>query len=571
MARSRTEADRTRLQFGMALLGQGRMAEAEAIFRGLLRQNPADADALYHLGLLMIATGKAERGADLIGRSIRLNPGFAPAYCNRGAALAALKRPAEALACYDKAVALQPGFADAHYNRGILLGEIGRTEDAVRAFEAALSAQPAFPDALNGLGNLLNGMGRHQDALIRLDAAIGLEPVHAKAHCNRGNALLGLDQPAEALASFDRALSLQPDMAEAWCNRGEALAELQRPLDAQRSFERALALRPDFAEAEFGLSLVLLAQGDYAAGFRHHEARWKRLGFPPPRTFRRPPWLGRDNLAGRTLFIHPELFLGDMIQFCRYAKRAEAAGASVALAAPAVLREVLQSLGAGISLLNEDEVPARYDLHCPLMSLPLAFATTLETVPHDVPYLHADPARVSAWLGRIGRHGFRIGVCWHGSAQRQALGRSFPVTMLRDIAQLPGVRLISLQAGPGSEQRADLPSGMVIEDYPADTPDGGLRPFADDAAIMTVVDLVISLDSAAAHLAGALGRPLWVALRHVPDWRWGLAGQTTPWYPTARLFRQTRRNDWGAVFAAMHAALRERVAEPDAIRAADTG
>jgi tetratricopeptide (TPR) repeat protein len=543
------DANDAKLSRGMALHQQGRLAEAEKLYREVLQQSPKRFDALYLLGIAALSAGKPQRAADLIERSIRQNAAFPPAWCNRGLALAQLGRHAQALSSFDKALALDPAFAETWYNRGISLRALGRPQDAIASFDKAITLRPSDAEAHNNRALALNALRRHAEALSSLDRAIALNPGLAETHTNRGNALVGLNRPADALSSFDRALVLNPDLAEAWCNRGDALHDLNRPDDAEASFRQALLRRPDLAEAHFGLSLTLLSLGRYDEGFRHHEWRKKRATPDGARSFPQPLWFGDSPIAGKTLFIHPELFLGDMINMCRFAPLAEAKGAKVILAAQEPLRAMLQSLSPTLTLIGEHETPPRFDLHCPLMSLPLAFQTTLQTVPATVPYLHPDPARTASWQDKIGAHGFRIGICWQGSAASVAMDRTFPVTRFSEISKLPNVRLISLQTGEGTEQLAALPS---VETY--DEPGAGLRPFEDTAAMMANLDLVITADTAIAHLAGALGRPTWIALKHVPDWRWGLSCDTTPWYPTVRLFRQIASNDWSPVFEALTAA-----------------
>lgn len=545
------ETIEAKLQHGMALHQQGRLGEAEKLYREVLQRSPKRSDALYLLGIIALATNKPQRAADLIERSIRQNPTFPPAHCNRGLALSALGRYADALASYDTAITLAPDFADAHYNRGVLLKDLSRPAEAVGSFETSLSLRPNDPEALNNLGCALKDLRCYEEALACFDKAIRLRPDFAAAYCNCGSVLSGLKRPSEALASYDRALTLQPDLAEAFCNRGDALHELKRPENALESFDHALTLQPKLAEAHFGKGLTLLITGRYAEGFRHHEWRTKRLHPEPVRSFPQPLWLGDKELSGKTLFIHPELFLGDMINFCRYAILAEQQGAKVILAARDPLRRLLASLSPTISIVKETDTPAHFDYHTPLMSLPFAFKTTIETVPSETPYLHPEPERSRIWRHRIGDHGFKIGICWQGSATSIDMDRTFPLGSFSHIARLPSVRLISLQTGPGVEQLVQFPE---IEHF-EEPPDGSLRPFVETAAMMANLDLVITSDTAFAHLAGALGRPTWVALKHVPDWRWGLEDDTTPWYPTARLFRQTTIGDWTNVFADIYQAL----------------
>ncbi len=541
----------------IALHEGGRLTEAEKLYREILQQNPRHAGALYLLGVISISLQRFQRAADLIGRSIRISPDFPPAYCNLGIALAALNRSAEALSGYDAAIARKPDFAEAHYNRGLLLKDLGRHAEAIESLNLALDLRPDDVEARNARGLVLNVLKRHEDALAEFDATIAQRPDHAEAHNNRGMTLTLLKRPGDALASFDRALALRPDLPDAWCNRGDALHELNRIEDAVASFDRAISLRSDFAEAHFGRSLSLLTLGRYKQGFRDHEWRTRRANAPAVRSFRQKPWSGESNIAGRTLFIHPELYLGDMVQFCRYAAVAAERGGKVVLAVQRSLRGLLTTLHPDVTLIDVADTPPRFDMHCPLLSLPLAFGTTIETVPAPVPYLRAEPERAARWETTLGDESFKIGICWQGNPHRTELDRDVPVSAFAPLARLPGVRLISLQTGTGLRQLNGLPDDVRVEDYD-DTSDNGMRPFEEMAAMIANLDLVITTDTVVAHVAGAMGRPAWVVLKQVPDWRWG-QGETTPWYPTLRLFRQKERGDWDWVFSCLCAALIDAV------------
>jgi tetratricopeptide (TPR) repeat protein len=538
----------------MQLHELGRLADAERLYRTVLQQNPRHAGALYLLGLVAMATQRMERGADLLARSIRLNPDFPPAHCNLGIALTALNRPQEALVRYDKAIAMQPELADAWYNRGVLLKDLGREQEALESFERTLALRPDDIDALNNRGLILTVQRRFDKALIDFERILAIRPSFAPAECNRGMVFTHQRRPEQALAAFDRAIALQPDFAAAWCNRGDALHELGRIEDAIASYNRSLALQPDLAEAHFGLSLSLLLSGRYPDGFAEQEWRHRRAGARAPRYGKDRLWLGGSALAGRTLLIHPELYLGDMVQFSRYALLAVEQGARVLLAAPTPLCPLMRTLHPDIKVIDETQEVPEFDLHCPLLSLPLAFGTTTASVPAPIPYLRADPGLQAEWKARLGPDGVKIGVCWQGHPARAELDRSFPVTAFALLSAVPGIRLISLQTGAGSEQLNALPPPLTIENF-EDTSDNGMRPFTTLAAMISNLDLVITTDTVVAHVAGAMGRPTWVALKAVADWRWGQTADTTPWYPSTRLFRQDRRGDWEGVFAQIMTAL----------------
>jgi len=351
----------------------------------------------------------------------------------------------------------------------------------------------------------------------------------------------------DALAAYQAAAALDPASAPLHFNIAATLRQLRRFADAIASYDRAIALRPDFAMAWHNRALCFLQLGDMVTGFRDYEWRKACPTFHDPRYAAPNQWTGQD-IAGRTLFIYPELFLGDLIQFGRFALSARRLGARVLLGAPPEMHGLLRTLGAGVTLLPDDAEPQDVDYRCALMSLPAAFSTTLQTVPWAPAYLRAEPDRVSHWRRRIGEDGFRIGVAWQGSLA--AVQRSFPLASMQTLSTLPGVRLISLQKINGLEQLDSLPAGMTVEQLGADF-DPGPDLFLDTAAAMTCCDLVITPDTSVVHVAGALGVPTWLALPYVEDWRWLENRKGTPWYPSVRLFRQRSRGDWGDVFAQM--------------------
>lgn len=358
----------------------------------------------------------------------------------------------------------------------------------------------------------------------------------------------------EALKGFLGAAKLNPASPVLPFNAGNTLRVLGRFEEAMACYDQAIALQPDFAIAHHNKAFCRLLLGDFAAGFRDYEWRKACPTFDDPRYGLGRAWTGQS-LRGRSLLIYPELFQGDLIQFCRYAVLAERRGASVRLAAPRAMHALLRTLSPTIRLAPEDAPPARGEFHCALMSLPHLLGTTLESIPAQ-PYLKAEPDRVARWRAQIGPAGLKVGVAWQGSTAPYALPlqRSFPLKALEPLAGLAGVRLISLQKHNGLDQLATLPPGMEVETLGEDF-DPGPDAFLDTAAAMTCCDLFITPDTSVAHLAGALGVRSWIALPQVADWRWLAGRDDSPWYPSTRLFRQAVRGDWGGVFAAMAAAL----------------
>jgi tetratricopeptide (TPR) repeat protein len=568
---------------------QGWLTEAEGLYRQILAHTPLHFDALHLLGVIEHQKGHHAAAEPLIERAIDINPDVAAAHSNLGLVLRSLKRSGAALASYDRAIGFKPDYADAFNNRGNALLELRRLDEALASYDRAIGFKPDHADAFNNRGNALRELKRLNEALVSYDRAIALKPDHADAFNNRGNALRELKRPAEALASYDRAIALKPDYADAFSHRGNALHELRRFDEAlasydcaialkpdhadafnnrgialQRvkrlhealaSYDRAIALKPDYADAFKNRGMARLLEGDYRTGWVDYEWR-KRLPRPIAlRTYLQPVWLGDQDIAGKRLLVYWEQGLGDTIQFCRYLRLAEAKGAKVIFSPQTSLMRLLRGLSPTLDILDSESTPAQFDYHIPLLSMPLAFKTDLHTIPADMPYLQAEPDRIKEWKARLGDRGLKVGIAWWGSKLGTDIGKSFHMRLLHSISNLPGVRLISLQKGEGAEQLEDLPRGMNVETL-GDEFDSGPDGFLDSAAVMENLDLIITTDTSVAHLAGALARPTWVALKSVPDWRWMLDRSDSPWYPTMRLFRQTTDGDWRGVFANVETQLR---------------
>ncbi len=534
---------------GNALMQLKRLDGALASYDRALALKPDYAEACYNRGNALMELKCLDEALAHYDRALALKPDYAEAYNNRGNALMELKRLDEALASYDGALALKPDHAEAYNNRGNALMEFKRLDEALASYDRALALKPDYAEAYNNRGRALTNLERLSEALESLDKALALKPDDADAHNNRGAALKELKRLDEALTSYDCALALEPGHAGAHYNRGNALIMLKRLDEALGSLDKALALKPGFSEAACSKSACLLLDGCFEDGWPLYESRKNvavYAGHFSSRSFAQDLWSGDASLSGKTLFIHWEQGLGDTIQFCRFAKLAEQRGAKVVFSAQNRLRRLLQTLSPAIEIIDENQAPAEFDCYCPLLSLPLAFRTTSDNIPEDAPYLRAEPDRVCMWRDKIGGEGFKIGIAWQGSTNDD--GRSFAPEEFMGVSRIPNVRLISLQKGSGQEQLQALPGGMEVESLGEDF-DAGDNAFLDAAAVMENLDLVITADTSVAHLAGALARPVWVALKHVPEWRWMLDRIDSPWYPTMRLFRQPARGDWRGVFS----------------------
>jgi tetratricopeptide (TPR) repeat protein len=568
---------------------RGELASAERLCLRILGAWPSDFASLLMLGAIATSGGRRDEAVAYFTRATASQPDAAVAHHNLGIVLLDLRRAEEALASFERALALAPGQAETYCDRAGAHQALQHFDAALADLSTALSLNPRLPRAHSNRGTVLHGLGRLDEALASYNQAISLRPDYALAHSKKAATLLAMKRPDDALKSCERAIRLDANLAVAHVNRGAVLDYLGRRAeagaafatavrldprdpaaqngyaayvawgegrfdDARRGLEHAIELDPAYAEGYFNLALLHLLAGDFARAWPLYEWR-KRL--PDPIGNRRVAarlWLGAEPIAGQRLLLHAEQGLGDTIQFARLALDCRALGADVTLAVPRALVRLIRTMEPTLPIVRDDEPLPVADFHCPLLSLPLALKLDGARIPAPVPYLRAEPERVQHWADAVGPPGFRIGVAWHGNTKNLDHSRFFPLAMLRDIAALPGVRLISLQHGEGTEQLASLPGGMRVETLGEDFDAGG-DAFIDSAAVLSHLDLVIAADSALGHLAGALGRPVWLALKRHPDWRWQLGRPDSPWYPAHRLFRQATAGVWDDVFAAMTAEL----------------
>lgn len=580
LAMQPTHFDALHLQ-GLIASRLGQPKRAVELIRRAIGQNAAVAAAHRHLGNALRDLGRFEEALDSYTKAIECRGDFKQAYVNRAMTLLILRRAMQALVDLDRAIALGAADAQVHLYRGSALIDLKRPAEAAVSCERAIQLQADLPDAYVNHGTALYLLGsfeaaaasceravhlkadhagahayrgaallalrRLDDALASLDTSVALDPQNAFAHNVRALCLLGLQRPQQALESCERAIALRPDLADAYNTRGLALSDSLRFEEAVASFDESIALQPQLSEPHFNQGLVYLRRGDFERGWELYDRRpmidrGALLGGTVHL------WDGSQEIAGKAVFTYAEQGLGDTMQFCRYAILLRERGARVVLGIQDGLRPLLRGLGPGIDVIGLGEDPGDVDFHCPLLSLPRAFGTRLCSIPSTVPYLRPDPARVSRWRERLGAHGRLIGVRWQGSTGRADAGRSFHVRHFEAIARVPDVRLVSLQKGAGSEQLFDLPASLQIEDLGENFEPEGADAFLDVAAVMQCLELIITSDTSIAHLAGALGRPTWVLLKHVPDWRWLTERDDSPWYPTMRLFRQSRPGDWAGVF-----------------------
>jgi tetratricopeptide (TPR) repeat protein len=545
----------TLLMLGIALAQKGEPAEALRLFEQSIQLAPNTAEAHYNRGEALRNLQRLDEALLSYARAVQLRPGYALAHHARGAVLCQLGRLAEALQSLERAIDLQPDHSEPHFSRAVVLAGLKKPKEAVAGYERAIQLRPDYAEAFSSRAVALVELERLSDALHSCDRAVQIRPDYAEAHCNRGTVLRRLQRLDEALASFDHAIRLQPGLSEAHTGRGNVLLDLGRLHEALASCDHAIQLKPDYAEALANKANLCLLFGDMSEGWRLYEWRWKVKPEEQTRNFQQPLWLGNEPIAGKTILIHWEQGLGDIIQFCRYIPLVGRLGARVVFEVPRSLAPLMKTLECECAIVEAGRPLPHFDLQCPLMSLPLAFRTTLETIPGRVPYLHCDEEKSNAWRRRLRQgSGLRVGLVWStGHDQRtwsivEQKRRDIPLSQLESL-NIEGVDFYSLQIGDAAvSQLKSLQSagwnGPKIADHTDE-----IRDFSDTAALIDNLDLVISVCTSVAHLAGAMGTRTWVLLQYRADWRWLLDRSDSPWYPTATLFRQASPNDWTNVVA----------------------
>lgn len=538
---------------GMSLHVQGELSQAAECFQQAVCLNPDYAEAHNNLGVALQAQGKLAAACERYRHALYLRPQYAEAQRNLDLAIEAQRQQDEGRQRYPHDLRLQTGSAEAQYNLGVALREEGRIDESMASYRRALELDPGFVAAQYNLGVALHEQGKLDEAAQCYRRALQLRPQYADAHNNLGAVWQRQGKLDRAIDCYRAALRIQPNYVTALNNLGVTLYEQGKPDEALGCYEAALRLQPDDPEVRLNRALILLQQGDLANGWREYEWRWQSAA-SVKRLFRQPLWDGSP-LGGRTILLHAEQGLGDTLQFIRYAPLVQQHGGRVLVECPQALLQILRACRGIDGLVAKGTELPNFDVHVPLLSLPRVFGTTLETIPSTIPYLAADARRLAAWQERLASlPGFKIGLAWQGNpAAPRDWSRSMALEEFVPLARLPNVWLVSLQKGPGAEQILPLAERLPIVDWSQELDATG--PFVDTAALMKSLDLVVTSDTALAHLAGALGVPVWVALSVGPDWRWLMNRDDSPWYPTMRLFRQQSLGDWPDVVARMVDAL----------------
>ena len=492
-------------------------------------------------------------------QALQLQPGDARLHHALGGLLYSLRRPAKALASYEEALRLHPGYVEAYNDRGLALQAVGRHEEALASYSAALARRPDYPEACYNRANAHAALGQFAAAEADYRRAIAGGLRRPEAFNNLALALGEIGRTAEAAHQLRQLLELHPGYAEGWYNLGRSLDRLGQHEQAITAYERALELRPEDVDSHWNLSLLKLRRGELQEGWRLYEARFAmdtRLGHVM--RFQERRWTGSQDLRGKRIFIWAERGLGDTLQFCRYAPLLADRGADVVIEVQPRLKALLAGQFSGAHVIGQGESIPPFDYQCPLLSVPRAFGTELATIPAAVPYLKSNPAAVERWSQKLPADAaLRVGIFWQGNVKADAgamYSRSLPLALLEPLSRPDGLRLVSLQIGAGARELASVSFRDRVVSFSEEL-DAGPDAFLDTAAILSKLDLVISCDTSVAHLAGALGVPVWVALHAGSEWRWLHERCDSPWYPSMRLFRQSVPGDWQSVVNDMCRAL----------------
>jgi len=553
------------LQAAAAQHSAGQYAEAIHSYTQALDLAPGLPELHINIGSVFLACGQPAKALKHFQRTVHLRPDFAEAHYNLGIVQARLKRLEKAIESYGKSISLKPDFQPAHFNLANVYTKLDRPELAMKHYLAVLKLNPQHFKALTRLGTLVHQLGRSDQAISLLQQAIQIKPDYDQAHKELGLVFVHLCEFQKTLACFQTLVKLRPDWADAHCNEGAALNQLGRYHEAIAKYEDALELEPDHASAHWNRSLLFLLLGRYAEGWPEYSWRLRtdisHLAYA--HTYMQAVWDG-TGFQGKRLLVHYEQGLGDVLQFIRYLPMVKARGGTLIFEAPQPICPLIQDwdcIDEIIVSIQQRPVDTPFDLQISLMDLPALFQSTLDNLPGKRPYIRAEPARVKHWGTQFVEPGFKVGLIWAGGAVgRQRVAslklRACQLQHLAQLATVANVKLFGLQKGPGAAQASTLSPSFLIRNVGEEFSD-----FADTAAAIENMDLIISVDTSVAHLAGAMGKPTWVLLKFDADWRWLLERDDSPWYPSMRLFRQARGETWPTVIERVTQALREFLEE----------
>lgn len=545
-----------KLEQARALQEKGDVEGGMILCREIVAEKPDNAEALELLGTLALQRKNHALAIDSLTKAIKLNPNNSTLHAKMGSTFLSLSRYNDALASFDRALVITPESVKTWFERGLVLQKINRNEEALFSYDRAVTLKPDYVEALSNRGNVLNALKRYEEALESYEQALACKSHSPFVHLNRGATLQKLNRNEEAIESCNRAMAINPDYVEALSERGNAFLGLGQHDRALASYAHALAIDPAHVAANFNECFCQLLLGNFDIGWQKFEWRWhtKQLS-SAKRKFPKPVWFGGESLRHKTILLHAEQGLGDTLQFCRYVKWVAALGAKVLLEVQPPLKSLLVELEGVSGIYVRGETLPHFDFHCPLMSLPLAHKTSLSSIPADIAYLRCDQAHADKWEQRLGKRKLpRIGICWSGSTGHVSdHNRSIPFEQFADILS-DGAEFFCLQKELRESDKKALERRDDVQFFGEE-----LKDFSDTAALIALMDVVITVDTSVAHLAGALGKPVWILLPFAPDWRWLTERNDSPWYPTAKLFRQSAVGDWGHAIVHVAERLRESI------------
>ena len=539
----------TYFNLGIVLKDQGKFAEAIEAYKKSISLKSDNARVYNNLGVVLQAQDKCDEAIQAYDKAILLKSDYAEAFNNKGALLLKLGKFDKAIDAYKKSISLKPDYAKAYNNMGVAFKEHGKLEEAIEAYKKVFLLEPDNPEAYKNLGAVLNKQGKLDESIFAYKKAISLRSNDADTYFNLGVVLKDQGKFAESIDAYKKSISIKPTDAESYFNLGNTLLDFGRLEEAEESFRQAILLQSDFTEARYNLSWTLLKSGKIKEGLELYECRLKRKRRKARHPRNHLIWDGIKSITGKNFFVYEEQGLGDIIQFCRYLLLLKEKGAEVTFRVQRKMHALLQTLDSDIVLVESDPDEKEIDFECPLMSLPYLFNTNLDTIPSSKSYLFANDDKVISWEKRLIKPTFKIGICWQGGTFNTGVGRDFPLSLFEKISKLPHIELISLHKGDGEKQIKDINFDLTTlgNDF-----DAGENSFIDTAAVMINCDLIISSDTSITHLAGALGCPIWVPLKKIPEWRWMLDRTDCPWYPNMTLYRQKDFGDWDHVFEIMN-------------------
>jgi hypothetical protein len=532
--------------YGNVLQELKNLDEALASYDRAVQINPEYAEAHFNRSITLQKLERLDEAIESYDRVISINSDLADAHFNRGICLQEIKRLDEAIESYDRVININSDYADAHFNRGICLQEIKRLDEAIACYDRVIRINPTFVEAYFNYGNTLRELKRFEEAIANYEKAIKIEPNYAEAYLNCGNVFREIKRLDKAISKFEKIIAINPNYAEAYLNYGLILEEFKRFDEAIANYEKAIAIKPDFAAAHWNLSLCNLLTGNFQDGWQNYEWRWmnkEALSFQDKRNFLQPLWINGETLTDKTILIYAEQGLGDTIQFCRYLPEVALQSKKVIFEVQRNLVKLFNNLGNNIQIIAKGDNLPSFDVQCPLLSLPLAYKTELHTIPPIPKVITSDLQKLTKWKTILGRKtSLRVGLAWSGnSIHKNDHNRSLSLSQLLSYLP-PNIDYVCLQNELRDGDKELLERHCEIKYF-----GHLLEDFSDTAELCELMDIVISVDTSVAHLAGMLGKPTWVLLPFIPDWRWLLDRDDNPWYPSAKLYRQEKVGDWKSV------------------------